>query len=105
MDAETKQRIEELEMALVGKHPDEEGYLNSLRIKYGTDEEKAAQAKLAEEHANRPAVMRLQDSSGMGLQDALRRIQELEERERTRNLAAEMGMQKKAPPIKPSATD
>jgi len=46
-------RVEALEKLVAEKHPDEKAFLAELQLKYGTPEEKAAQAAKAAEEANK----------------------------------------------------
>lgn len=101
-DSQAHQRIDEIEKLIAEKHEDAKAFVNSLKLKYGTDEERAAQAAQAEADAKAPK--HADPTVGLSLQDALKRLAELEERERKRNLAAEVGLSGKAAIPVPSGT-
>lgn len=85
-------RLTELEMLACGKHPNEQAYIDMLKMKFATPQERIEQAAKAEELSKNRPQMAAADS--MSLADALKRLAELEERERQRNLAAEHGLVK-----------
>lgn len=86
-------RITELEQLVSGKHPNEAAFMASLKHKFATPEERAAQADKAQSLVGAGSHMVLSaeaDQLRTSLADALARLEQMEERERKRNLAAEV---------------
>jgi hypothetical protein len=53
MSQQLSDRLDAVEKIIAGKHEDDKGYLAELQLKYGTPEEKAAQAAKAAEEAKK----------------------------------------------------